>query len=171
MSGWACARHPIVWPWLVLGLLVAGSDRQATAGTERLAVADFDFIDSSNEPVDRSVVHAARIATFSRSLRDHLAGQGRFVVLRPACGQERCSAGAMPDGDLVRWARDHDARFLAFGGVQKASTLVQWARAEVVDLRTGRVVFQRLLSFRGDTDEAWRHAERFLARALADLPP
>jgi hypothetical protein len=38
-------------------------------------------------------------------------------------------------------------------------------------LRNDKVVFDKLLSFRGDTDEAWRRAEEFLARDIgaADL--
>ena len=42
------------------------------------------------------------------------------------------------------------------------STLVGWAKAQIIDLRDDKVAFERLLSFRGDDDEAWRRAEQFL---------
>ena len=40
------------------------------------------------------------------------------------------------------------------GGIHKMSTLVQWAKAEVIDLRSGQIVLDRLFTFRGDTDQA-----------------
>jgi Protein of unknown function (DUF2380) len=49
------------------------------------------------------------------------------------------------------------------------STLVQWATVQVVDARTDKLVLDRLLSFRGDDDEAWQHAEAFLAADLKAL--
>jgi hypothetical protein len=36
-------------------------------------------------------------------------------------------------------------------------------------LQTGKLVFDRLLTFRGDTDDAWRRAEAFVAAQMAAL--
>jgi hypothetical protein len=47
------------------------------------------------------------------------------------------------------------------------STLIQFGKAQMVDLRTGRVVFDRMISFRGDNEEAWTRAAEFLANELA----
>jgi hypothetical protein len=44
------------------------------------------------------------------------------------------------------------------------STLVQWAKIQIADEEQGQVVFDRLLTFRGDTDEAWQKAESFIVR-------
>ncbi|HEX7417554.1 MAG TPA: DUF2380 domain-containing protein, partial [Steroidobacteraceae bacterium] len=57
-------------------------------------------------------------------------------------------------------------RLLLFGGIHKQSTLVQWANARIVDIERDKLVFDRLLSFRGDDDAAWQHAEAFLSREL-----
>jgi hypothetical protein len=43
---------------------------------------------------------------------------------------------------------------------------VQFARLDVIDLSSGKVVFNRLYTFRGDTDEAWKRAEQFIAREI-----
>jgi hypothetical protein len=51
------------------------------------------------------------------------------------------------------------------------STLVQWAKIQVADEEQGRIVFDRLLTFRGDTDEAWQKAEAFVARDVLNLAP
>lgn len=60
---------------------------------------------------------------------------------------------------------------MLFGGIHKQSTLIQWAKVEVVDLDRDKLVYDRLLTFRGDDANAWRRAEEFLAKDLqsADL--
>lgn len=60
---------------------------------------------------------------------------------------------------------------MLIGGVHKTSTLVQWAKVQAIDVDAERVVLDKLLTFRGDTDEAWDHAEVFLARELTTLGP
>jgi hypothetical protein len=42
----------------------------------------------------------------------------------------------------------------------------------VIDIEANKLLFDRLISFRGDTDEAWQRAERFLVRELVsqDFP-
>ena len=54
------------------------------------------------------------------------------------------------------------ADFLLVGGIHKMSTLVQWAKAEAIDLSSGQIVLDKLFTFRGDTDQAWRHAEEYM---------
>jgi hypothetical protein len=46
------------------------------------------------------------------------------------------------------------------------STLVQWAKFDILDVDTQNVVFDRLLTFRGDNDAAWKNAETFLEREI-----
>jgi len=46
---------------------------------------------------------------------------------------------------------------------------VQNAKVEAIDARTGRVMFEKLFTFRGDTDEAWRRAEIFIANEIAEV--
>jgi hypothetical protein len=48
------------------------------------------------------------------------------------------------------------------------STLVQWVKFDIVDVKTRKVVFNRLVTFRGDNDAAWRHAESFVVREILD---
>jgi hypothetical protein len=49
------------------------------------------------------------------------------------------------------------------------STLVQWARVDVLDLKTDKSVLHRLYTFRGDTEDAWRHAALFVARHVNEM--
>jgi Protein of unknown function (DUF2380) len=68
-------------------------------------------------------------------------------------------------------ARTAGADYALLGVVQKMSTLVLWCRASLIDLATRKVVLDRWLTFRGDTDEAWRRAASFLTRELEAHPP
>jgi Protein of unknown function (DUF2380) len=54
------------------------------------------------------------------------------------------------------------------GRFHKMSTLIQQAKFDVIDVKARKVVFDRYISFRGDNDAAWRHAESFLARQILD---
>ena len=74
------------------------------------------------------------------------------------------AAATTPPADLFAAAHQAGARLLLYGGIQKVSTLIQQAKAEAVDVDANKLVFDRLLTFRGDTDESWAHAEHFLAR-------
>jgi hypothetical protein len=44
--------------------------------------------------------------------------------------------------------------------------LAEWAKVEAVDIAADRVVFDKLFTFRGDTDEAWDRAEAFLSQEI-----
>ena len=63
------------------------------------------------------------------------------------------------------------SRLVLLGGVHKMSSLIQWAKIQIVDEEQGRVVFDRLVTFRGDTDEAWQKAESFIAREILQSAP
>jgi hypothetical protein len=69
---------------------------------------------------------------------------------------------------VLEEAKRAGADLVLLGGIHKMSTLVQWMKAELVDVQTGRVVLDRLITFRGDTDESWSHAEKFLTRQIED---
>ena len=58
--------------------------------------------------------------------------------------------------------------FLLVSSVHKMSTLVQWAKFDIIDVKARTVVFDRLVTFRGDNDEAWRRAESFIVREIIE---
>jgi hypothetical protein len=49
------------------------------------------------------------------------------------------------------------------------ATLYEAVSEEVIDLRNGQIVLDRLFTFRGDTDQAWRRAEKFISNELTTL--
>ncbi|HEV8388533.1 MAG TPA: DUF2380 domain-containing protein [Dongiaceae bacterium] len=131
-----------------------------------VAVADFDYIDTSGEVMDQERVHAERLRTLAEQVRAGLDQSGRYRVVILACNPAPCSVGRTNPAELLAKAHAAGARLLIYGGIQKMSTLIQYGNAQVVDLDADRLVFNRNISFRGDNDEAWRRAAQFL---VADL--
>jgi hypothetical protein len=135
-----------------------------------LAVLDLDYVDTSGEPTDQTAVHQRRAADFVSALQRDLVANGQYRVVPMSCGSEPCEPVTNP-AELQKAARAAGARFVLLGGVHKMSTLVQWAKIQIADEEQGRVVFDRLLTFRGDTDEAWQKAESFVARDVLNSAP
>jgi hypothetical protein len=133
-----------------------------------IAVLDLVYVDTSGEPRDQTQEHAARIRRFTDALRSDLARSGKFRVVTPQCGSAPCSASGEV-AELVARAREAGAKLVLIGGIHKQSTLIQWAKVQAVEVRNERVVLDKLLTFRGDTDEAWERAEAFVAREVAAL--
>ncbi len=159
---------------LALGLMLAPGCALAENGRAApgavIAVVDFDYTDSSGEVRDQSQEHAARLAAFMTALRSDVAARASLRVVSPSCRPEPCTSGG-PRDELLAAAHNAGATVVVVGGIHKMSTLVQWANAEAIDAATGRVLFHKLFSFRGDNDEAWRRAESFIADEITALPP
>src|SRR4051794_22349293 len=113
---------------LVGGLLGSGGAPAETGPAPvGLAVADFNFLDTSGEPTDQTAAHQRRLADFMAALRRDLAADGRFRLVLAADGDQ-------PPEALMQAAKDAGAKFLVVGGIHKQSTLVQWAKVEAIDI-------------------------------------
>lgn len=154
-------------------MLCAVHPTRAIAAQDSVAVviSDFDNFDTSGESANRTAEHAARVQAFAALLRDDLAAQNKFKIVQLTCQHPPCSAARMSPNDLVRAARQAGARLLVYGGIHKESTLIQWGKIEVFDLKKHELVLNKNFSFRGDTDQAFRRAAAFLARYFETLHP
>lgn len=144
---------------------LAAEDRASTA----IAVFDFNYIDTSGEVRDQRSEHAARLDRFMSALKGDLAAQPKFRVVVPVCGAEPCSLAQSTQSDILDAARAAGADLLVIGTIHKMSTLVQWANVEAIDAKTGKILVDKLFSFRGDSDEAWARAETFIAGEITTL--
>jgi len=131
-----------------------------------IVVLDFDYSDSSGEPRDQEAVHQARLGAFAERIRAALAASGAYRVVPAQCPARPCSAKNYETEELFDFARRAGAKLMLFGGVHKMSTLVQWARVELVDVAENRLVDDRHLSFRGDDEDSWRRAADYVARKM-----
>jgi hypothetical protein len=142
--------------------IVAGATNAAAAPSPR-AIADVAFSDTSGEARDQRDEHAAHLQMLAARLRTDLAASGKFRIVELPCDARPC--GTDVEGNLER-ARKAGAKFVVFVVVHKTSTLLLSLPVQVIDTASGKVVFGRYHSFRGDTDEAWERAGRFLVREL-----
>jgi Protein of unknown function (DUF2380) len=142
-----------------------GERAQGTA----IAVIDFDYVDTSGEARDQRAEHEARLGAFMSGLKGDLGRAAKFRLVTPTCRPGPCSLADTTLGNLLAAAREAGADILLVGGVHKMSTLVQNAKIVEIDTRSERIVFERLFTFRGDTDEAWRRAEAFIFEEIAAL--
>jgi hypothetical protein len=135
--------------WLILSacLLCALPAAYSPAAAEAIGVAidDFSYADTSGEPANQAAAHEKRLSAFMAALRRDIGADRRY----------RLAPGAQ-DGPA----------FKIIGGIQKTSTLVQWAKVAVIDVGARKVVMDKLYTFRGDNDEAWERAEIFVSREI-----
>ena len=135
--------------WLILSaLLLVLPATSWPAGAEPaigVAMDDFSYTDTSAEPANQTAAHERRLAAFMTALRRDIGEGGRYR--------------------LVPTAQD-GAAFKVIGGIQKTSTLVQWAKVAVIDVNARKLVMDKLYTFRGDNDESWERAEMFVSREV-----
>jgi len=84
------------------------------------------------------------------------------------CPPNACSVADIDFDRLLGKAQAAGASHLLIGAVHKMSTLVQQAKFNIIDVKSRKVVFDRYVTFRGDSDQAWRRAESFVASQILD---
>jgi hypothetical protein len=158
---------------VALLLMLAASLGGGAAAQEArppVAIAQFSFVDTSGEVRDQSAAHRAWLHMFSRLMREEIERSGKFAVVEFDCPASDCRViDGIASEALVGAASRAGARYLVVGGIQKMSTLVQWARLGVLDLESRKAVVDRLYTFRGDTEDAWRHAALYVARHVNEM--
>ncbi|MCS0493729.1 DUF3280 domain-containing protein [Ancylobacter sp. MQZ15Z-1] len=132
-----------------------------------IAIPEIGFSDSSGEARNQQAEHDARRQALTKGLVTELGAEADLASLPLAC-TEPCPLDAEGVEKLRQRARAEGAEFLLVGKVHKMSTLVMSMRFAVLDTSSGKLVLERLLSFRSDNDEGWRHAGAYVAREVAD---
>jgi Protein of unknown function (DUF2380) len=155
--------------WLLLWAL------PAQAAAPSLLVLPLEMTDTSGEANPRAQEHAARLAALARQLGQDIQADGIYRVvddgpIRAEIDKIRASQSLSDcNGCVLDLAQRLHAERVLVGEVYKVSTLIGSMRLDIIDVATGRTIFHRGLDFRGDTDDAWRHAGRFFVRDLAKL--
>ena len=172
MADCAAVQNSIMWCderedlslrciFLTLAALVFVIPAYATT----LGVMPIKMLDTSGEVTDQSIAHGTRIDAIKKALERDLADRYSKVVMISA----RDVATACPVEDphcLLDIAVAAGADKALFVSVVKTSTLIMRMYVQIIDVPQKVVAQKRELNFRGDTDESWRRAERFLVRNL-----
>ncbi|HEY1735527.1 MAG TPA: DUF2380 domain-containing protein, partial [Methylovirgula sp.] len=134
------------------------------AGAEKVptAIVDLDYLDTSGEVGDKTQQHQKLVQSFTAALAQELEASGRYRIVPIVCGKAACTSHDDPTV-LKNAAQQEGVKLVVIGGFHKMSTLVQWTKIQILDETKDRVVFDRLVTFRNDTDEAWARAEKFIA--------
>jgi hypothetical protein len=145
--------------WAAACLSLAAADKLPM----KVAVADFDFVDTSGEVRDQTAVHAARLKVLQQTIAAALDKTGHYQAVTITCATPPCSADNLDAASLNDAARRAGAALIVFGGVHKISTLITFGRVAVADVANGHSVLNRDVTFRGDDEGAWIHADSYIA--------
>ena len=140
----------------------------ARAAGPSVAVADFDFVDSSGEARDQAAQHGTDMKALKADIIAKLSTSGKFAADALRCKQAVCSADSLDQDSIATAARAQQAQFVVFGGVQKISTLIQFGQVRVMDVASGKSVLSRAITFRGDDQAAWQHASDYVSQMIIE---
>lgn len=162
MPWFPLTRRGVALAGLILGSSLLASHSLAAPPAQGIGVAiqDFTYFDTSGEPIDQTAAHQRRLQAFMTAIRRDVEAEAGLRLAPLSCNSP-CAGD-----DLARAASAAGATILVVGGIQKMSTLVQLAKVTVIEISSGRLMFDRRYTFRGDNDEAWDRAEAFVSRDL-----
>lgn len=108
----------------------------------------------------------ARVALVTELLSAELAAHGLVLLdLAPIAGElDRIVNPADCNGCARRMAAELGARYAVVAEVQKVSNLIQSMNVVVQDVATGDAVRAKAVDLRGNTDEAWTRAMRYILK-------
>lgn len=151
--------------FLMAAAITLGGAAAARAEPERAAVFDFQFAKGSAAALTDD--DRARLARTSADLRDLLAQSGRYTLVSTDPVKAEVAKGAdlrACNGCAEDYARRLGADAAITGEVQKVSTLILNLNVYVKDLRAGTPERAYSVDMRGDTDESFARAIRYLVK-------
>ncbi len=138
------------------------------AGPPRLAVFDFEMIDTSlpGQFYGTNADERERLSKVGEQLRKELGESGKFQIvdISPVNAAAHQSNLQACGGCDVKLAQQLNADFEITGVVQKVSNLILNINVYLRDVRTGRLTAVASVDMRGNTDESWSRATRYLIR-------
>lgn len=132
-----------------------------TAGARQVAILPVKLLDTSHEAQDQQIAHERRLMLLATVLQEEL---GDAILITPQSVAETCQPETTDC--LLALSRDTGSEQALLIVAQKTSTLILQLFVNLVDTGSGTVTLSRNLNFRGDNDEAWQRAGRFLARQI-----
>ena|SRR5689334_3884160 len=134
----------------------------------RLAVFDFEMIDNSldGEMRGKRADEQERLMRVGDQVRKELGDSGKFriVDIAPVNAAAHQSHLQACGGCDVKLAHELGADLAVTGVVQKVSNLILNISLYVRDANTGGLVLVANADMRGNTDESWSRATRYLIR-------
>ena len=147
-------------------ILLASLAPAGAADPPRLAVFDFEMIDTSlpGQFYGTNADERERLSRVGEQVRKELGESGKFQIvdISPVNAAARQSNLQACGGCDVKLAQQLNADFEITGVVQKVSNLILNINVYLRDVHTGRLAAVASVDMRGNTDESWRRATRYL---------
>ncbi len=157
------------WLFLVVAVMLWGGGALAAADPWQGRTAAFfglTYLDTSIEGEINGprADEAARVLLVQDELASALQAHGLTLVDLQPVAEKLAEMGNLADciGCDVRMAQALGADYAVLAQVQKVSNLIQSMNVVVRDARTGQVVRALSVGLRGNTDEAWLRAMRYI---------
>ena len=165
----------VLWTIVTAQAGVGVADSRA-AEPYSIAVLDFELIDDTAAQGGPSDVagQEKRLGLIGAELRAQLAGQGLYRLLDNAPAAELIGKlkSAQPlyacNGCELDIGRQLGADRVLVGWVQKVSNLILNLNVGVKDVRSGATVMIKSVDIRGNSDDSWLRAVRYLVRDIAE---
>ncbi len=160
------------WRWVVLLALTAASALAQPDGPRPLAVFPVELWDTSGEGAKPGQPERLEHATATLANALEKAGRYRAVDLSPFREEiSKTEPRYNCNGCWRALAEKAGAEFAALATVHKVSSLISSFDITIWNLKAGKQIAYASGQFRGDTDEAYTRAIRFLvADRLMDAP-
>lgn len=156
---------------LLLALSAPLAIAQAAPGT--IAVLPFDLIDDQRDTVPDTTL-GPRMGAIRTQLADALVREKLYVVVDDAPARdliERYRATQdlhACNGCEIEIGKALGVERVLVGWVQKVSNLILNINLQIEDVATGRVVLNKSVDLRGNTDDSWRRGIAYLVRDMVD---
>jgi len=153
--------------WLAFLLLSLAITAPARADPPRLAVFDFELVDTSLQgEAYGSKPEQERLVQVGDQLRKQLAESGKYAIvdISPVNAAAHGSNLQACGGCDVKYAEELGSDLAMTGVVQKVSNLILNMNIYLRDVHTGKLVTAASVDLRGNTDESWSRAINYLVR-------
>jgi hypothetical protein len=160
---------------LVFGSPRAFAQTPAPApGLRSIAVLQIELLDEQNNPATKAA-QEVRLGDALLQLREELRARGLYRVVDPAPTQAlqdklraqqeffyRCDDCAAQVGQQL------GVDLVMTPWVQKVSELILNFNVQIFDVAAGKVIFSKSVDMRGNDNDSWKRAVRYLARDMAE---
>lgn len=143
-------------------------------GLRSIAVLQVELLDEQNNPATKAA-QEVRLGNALLQLREELRARGLYRVVDPAHTQAlqeklrsqqeffyRCDDCAAQVGQQL------GVDLVMTPWVQKVSELILNFNVRIFDVAAGKVILSKSVDMRGNEDESWKRAVRYLARDMAE---
>jgi hypothetical protein len=160
--------------FLALVLAFGASARAADASPATLAMVGFELLEDHPD-ASRNDAQQARLRLIEDEFRAQIQQRGLYTLVDNAPHQaliKRVSGGVeflyRCPHCLAEIGTGIGAHYVAVGWVQKVSNLILNVNIEIREVATNRVALVKSVDMRGNNDESWIRAVRFLVRDMDD---